>query len=128
MPIFGMHDMDKLNLKVELMDGYRFDRLTDAIKTGELPTDLVQVVKQKRNYSEEFEVNQRGRIGRERDVSTVQPKITESETPPPPIGVPMSYEEVHRMVYSAFGEDIYTKGWLPPLESTGPTLFFIGWA
>ena len=116
------------NEKFKQQNEFASKILTDAIKTGEVPTDLIQVVKQKRNYSEEFEVNQRGRIGRERDVSTVQPKITESETPPPPIGVPMSYEEVHRMVYSAFGEDIYIKGWLPPLEvnRTNPLLYRLG--
>ena len=37
----------------------------------------------------------------------------------------MLYEEVHRMVYSAFGKEIYTKGWLPPNEvnNTNPLLY-----
>ena len=118
------------NEKFKQQNEFASKILTDAIQTGQVPTDLIQSMKVKKNYSEEFEVNQRGRIGREQAVTTTEPEVVEvtSRLSLTDVRVPMSYEEVHHMVYSAFGPDIYIKGWLPPKEvnKTNPLLYRLG--
>ena len=65
------------NEKFKQQNEFSSKILTDTIQTVQVPTDLIQSMKVKKNYSEEFEVNQRRRIGREQAVTTTEPDVFE---------------------------------------------------